>query len=126
MAQHIEWLIQQRVLYCTLEGIVDHATFIKFNAEVASHIEDGIEPVHLVSDLRDVKFHTVSIRSISNTTAIRNPKVGYVIVLGANQFIKFTIDAVRIITNTKISMVNTMEDALDLLWDLDASLPRTL
>lgn len=126
MPHHVEWLIHQRVLYFNLEGIIDRDAFIKVNDLVAAQIEEGIEFVHLVADVRDQKFHTMSVTWIAHNTAIRHKKVGYVMVLGANTFLKFTTEAVRIITRAKIRSVDTIEAALAELWNLDKSLPRQL
>lgn len=126
MPPHIEWLISERVLYFNLEGDVDRACFSAVNAAVAAFVLEGQAPIHLVADIQDLRSLSMNVQWISKTTAIRSERVGYIMVVGAKGFFNFTTKAVRLLTKTKIHMVATIEDALAELWDLDASLPRSL
>src|SRR6185369_1088023 len=102
MSSEVKWLIPQRVCYFWMAGNISRKEFRDINDAVAVYIKEGQAPIHLIVDISALKWLAMNVQWIAKTTAIRNKKVGYVLVIGANGFFVFTTDMVRSITKAKI------------------------
>src|SRR5687768_12855119 len=124
MANEVKWLIVPRVGFFSMEGDISSTEFLRINNEVAALLEGGQAPIHLIADVSKMKMPPMDIQWIARKTAVRDEKVGIVIAVGANGLLKFIAQMVKNLTKSNIHMVDSMEEAYELLEKLDASLPK--
>jgi hypothetical protein len=117
------YYIDKRIIY---QHIYGEATLedLKANLEGTNIlIEEGIAPIHVISDLREVVKFPMNINQLKDLyTMSPHPKMGFTILLTNSTVLRFFISIIVQFVKTDYKMVNNYEEALDLLRRIDPTL----
>lgn len=123
MPHKMSWLIEKRVLQIEYDGLVDKAEVQFINAELDRYLNEGIHPVHILSDntkMEKVEL-TVSLARES-FTAMKRPGWGWVIVIGMPRLVRFFAEVFATQFGVKIKIALDADEAMQILKKQDLSL----
>ena len=123
MAYQIEWQIPQRVILVTYTDQITVEDLAGVNQELAVFHEEGIAPIHVISYLQTNKFPTnvKTIKEVMNILSFE--KWGWYIVAGfENSLGRFLMTMISNAFSVKAKATNNLEESLEVLQRLDASL----
>lgn len=127
MPHKIAWRVNKRVLHIQYDGNIDKAELMQLNTELQSYIDHGTAPVHVISDHTNMTKIDISLRSIrENLDVMRSKELGWVLVVGADGVTNFFAQTVTSAFRLKVRMVDSVEDAWDVLRKQDAALPEKM
>lgn len=127
MASKNSWLIENRVILSTFSGEVSLEDLQAHDLDMLKHIEAGEAPVHVVCDITAMVRYPSNIAAITRSARqhLTHPNMGWFIATGMqNPFLSFIAD---IVANTsylklKLKKAHTIEEALDMLQQVDTRL----
>ncbi len=119
-----EWLVEGRVLMTRLKGNISVDEMLQSGQEGTALIESGSAPVYALVDLTAMEhFPTrlVDVKQISDQGT--SPKLDHIIIYGIpNRFIAFLATMFTQFIRTRYKVVDTQEDALALVDELESRL----
>jgi hypothetical protein len=119
----LEWLQDKRIIHEILIGQLDLNSSMAAAAETEKMLKEGIAPVHLIVDVTQMDKGLTNIRSVNSVNDyMKDPKLGWVVVVGANTVVKFISSIVSQVTRFRLSNANTVADAVAFLKKQDPSL----
>lgn len=119
----IAWLIPQRVIYVRAWGRHDATTIRVYSAEARKFIEQGIAPVHMLTDDRDVTMMPTLTTVQDALSFARDPNMGWIVTVGTkNRMIQMGSRLISRIFGVNYNRVETIEDAIAFLTNKDATL----
>jgi hypothetical protein len=123
MAIDAGWYQDKRIVFGHFVGDLSTEDLINWGKLAESYIEAGIAPVHLVVDIRQMgKFPQQVTLLMSALTYLRNPKLGWNVIVGTSMIVGVLAQIVASITSTKYRNAPSLEDALDYLQRVDSTL----
>lgn len=121
MAYSVEWYIPKRVILITLNDVTIEDVR-RTNQRVRELIVEGESPIHSITDVLQMKSVPVDLGLIKQDYPLASPKVGWVIMVGANPVAKFIANIVAKTSGSRLKMVSTFDEALAFLKSQDDSL----
>ena len=124
MATQTSWYIKDRVVLCRVDGNFTLDEIKQASDEIKSLLEQGRRPVHVISDVRELKEYPIRLGDIKNSTEyLRHPAMGWQIVVShQNQLIRFLATVLGQAVHVNIRVVSTMEEATAVLERIDQGL----
>lgn len=124
----IEWLIENYVVLSTSHGSVTVEESIQSNEELLKFVHLGYaatgKKVHTVSDAKKVLKQPSPLEVRNVFTYLTDPACGEVVVGGiGNPLLYFFAKVVGTVVNVKVSMYDSIEQALHALQAKDSTLP---
>lgn len=125
MPYQLTWRVPQRVIYEQLSGQIGIGDIQDIQDLFHQYLAQGQAPVHLIVDMREVTDYPLNLAQIKNQmiTTDRTP-LGWIMIVNQNPMPKFlTSVATQLsITNTRLRMVDSPEQAFALLQEYDPAL----
>lgn len=125
MPSKTRWLLENHVLFSLHSGVMSDEDIQKMDAETIAFLETSpAQQVHHIIDARAIT-KAASIRQTMQVKAPYHPRTGWVITIGATQnpLVRFLTALVTSATKLRYRETATLEAALTLLQQLDATLP---
>jgi hypothetical protein len=123
MTHKSSWLIDKRVMLLEYEGNVDKNEIRQLNEELNRFLDEGENPVHIISDNSNMGKADLSIQLAREAfTAMKKPGWGWVIFVGVDRLIRFFAEVFATQFGIKIKIAANREEALIILKKLDLTL----
>jgi len=124
MSSQLNWLLENRVILTFNQGIVTDQDMFDNDEPVTAYMNQCSAPlVHMIVDHRK-GIGTPSSKAMAQLNWPKHPKMGWIILVGmANPFQKFVVAVTSNFFKTRMRMLNTMDEALDFLNQVDSTLP---
>lgn len=124
MSSQVSWLLEQRVILTYNEGVVSDQDMYDNEGLILDYLNQCSVPlVHMVVDHRK-GIGSPSSKTLAQLSWANSPKLGWLILVGmANPFQKFVVTVASNVFKTRMRMLNTMDEALDFLNQVDSTLP---
>ena len=117
------WYIERRVIFQRIYGDVTLADLEKNLHETNELLEAGISPIHVMCDVREISKFPMNINQLKDLYQMApNPNAGFTILLSSSSVLRFFLSIIVQIVKTDYKMVNTDEEALELLRRIDPTL----
>ncbi|MEZ4669996.1 MAG: hypothetical protein R3E39_18995 [Anaerolineae bacterium] len=129
MPFQISWYIEKRVILAQFLGDITLQEAEEASAKVATLVEFGEGPlVHLIADASGMqKFPTqLSLLNGGASQHLRNPKLGWTIVIGSNGMIRFVSSIMTQVTRVRFRMLPSIEQGIAFLAEQDGSLKELI
>ncbi len=122
------WLVDKRIVLVSYTGDIDKNELQAVNAELTNYVEEGIAPVHVISDNTNMGNIPLDVKTLQNSFGVmNNNKWGMVCVVGADTMLRFFV---QIITSSfrlkKVGIVKTVEEAHQKITAYDSTLEPTI
>lgn len=132
MASQYIWQLKGRLIYVRLSGIVDEVDLRKGNAIVSQYLAESNDyPVHILFDCTEVERITFSVVQVRNELHyLQHPSLGWVVIFGMAGVVErvgeFLTTVIARLTGLQVYSVNTLDEGLAFLRQMDPSLPDWL
>jgi hypothetical protein len=125
VAESVTWKIHQRLIYVKFEGHVSINDIAQATAKVTPSIREGQAPVHVIADMLQVDRYPREFSKLAGAIPhLAEPNLGKTVLVGTNnQLVKLMVDVIRHAVQIDLRMVESLEKALDLLYEADPTLP---
>lgn len=123
---NVDWIIQSRVIL--FQGIGDQTmeTITEAIEKLTSLLDQGIYPVHVISDNQQVGNFPKDIKALKMLMT-QHDNSGISLSVGGNKFEKFISTLLTYYSNgSQLIFKDSINDALAYLYKVDASLPHDL
>ncbi len=112
MPHEAQWLAGKKVIHMKYTGIVEREELSELNNILSTYIEDGEEPIHIITDLTDMDKLNVDMKSLRTTfTIMWDTRWGWIMIVGADPITKFFGQLVSHAFGKKMRIVKTLDDA---------------
>lgn len=119
-----QWLVEGRLYVFHIWGDLTLEEMKQGSDEAIHYVRSGQPPVHSIIDFRNVTSYPKSISDLKNAADImKEPNLGWVLLLTNDRIFSFVGDLISQMTRKNYKSVKTPEEAIDLLWKVDQSLP---
>ncbi len=124
MSSQVSWFLEKRVILTYNEGVVTDEDMFANDQPIIDYLNQCTVPlVHMIVDHRK-GLGSPSSKALAQLSWPKHPKVGWMILVGmANPFQKFVVTVTSNFFKTRMRMINTMDEALDFLNQVDSTLP---
>ena len=123
MPYNISWCEEKRVFCIELTGELTDEQWTSIVAIDTLHIEEGIAPIHVIIDVSELDSFPTNVRkTASYASHLRDPRLGWAVVVGGNPLLDFVASLLSQITGFKLTKSATVEDALIFLRKQDNTL----
>ena len=123
MSYNISWCEDKRVFCVRLTGELTDEDWAKVVVIDTRHLEEGIAPVHIIIDVSELDSFPTNVRqTASYASHLRDPRLGWAVVVGGNPLLDFVASLLSQITGFKLTKSGTPEAALEFLRTQDATL----
>jgi hypothetical protein len=124
MAYRIEWLVEGRIALTYLSGLITLEETLTFDRDILPYLEQAQPPlVHLLFDTSALE-QLPGITTLNKFQWPKHPRVGWVISYPQpNPLIAFLTYLMAQIFKSRNRTMNTLEESLAFLNDVDATLP---
>ncbi len=127
MPCEIRYLVEQRVIVTRLYGRLSHEDSEQFNRQNIDLIRCGDGQVHIIFEIEDLQHIELNVRQmLSLMSFTREPGLGWVVIVGGNQFAKFLGTLVLQAGSVNHRFVRNSQEAFDLLKHLEPDLDFVL
>ena len=124
MAYTVNWLVDKRVLMLKYHGVVTGENLANLNQELAQFLQEGEQPVHIISDDTSVEKNEAHLNDFrKNFAAMTKPGWGHIIIINASTFTKFIGGVMGSALRINLKILSDMDAAEDYLREKDATLP---
>jgi hypothetical protein len=114
------WLVPERVILSTLVGKTTLDDIAGSDKEVLAMLDVGTPPIHIIVDCTNLESVPVNLTQvIARMTHLHDPNLGNVVAFGVNRWVRFMASAIFPFTKTHLQFVNTQEEALASIKQLD-------
>ena len=124
MRHKSQWLVDKRVLLVSYTGDVDKAELQAINAELTDYVEEGITPIHIISDNREMGSIPLDVKTLQNSFGVlNNRKWGMICVVGADTMLRFFVQVVSSSFRLKkVIIVTSVDEASQKIMAYDSTL----
>jgi len=117
------YYIDKRVIYIPFEGDITAEDGLALSNYAIELIRSGIAPVHYIADARNLKSIKLNLKQLSDaSTFLREPNLGWVIVLGGSPVARFLSSAIMQVKHKNFHFGDSVEDAITTLRRVDTDL----
>ena len=123
MALEPGYYVDKRVIYIPFEGDLTAEVGLALSNLAVELIRSGIPPVHYIADARNLKSLKFNLKQLSEvSTFLREPNLGWVIVLGGSPVARFLSSAIMQMKHQNFHFGDSVEDAMTTLRRVDLNL----
>jgi hypothetical protein len=124
MPSQLSWYLENRVMQIVNHGDVADQDLFDIDESVIQYIDQSSAPlVHLIVDHRNGN-NAPSAKGLTQLNWPKNPRLGWTILIGLkNPFQRFVTVVAANFFKIRLRLVNTMDEALDFLNEVDSTLP---
>lgn len=127
MSVDYNWYIEKKVILGRVSGIVTTEMADEVNLYLNALLNAGDPPVHYINDVTQVENFNINATKLPNMMDfIKHPNLGWTVIVGANQLIKVVGNIFMGVANMKFKTADTLEEAMQILRNVDNSLRETL
>jgi proteasome lid subunit RPN8/RPN11 len=124
MSAGVTWLIEHKLLLVNTWGKVNVDELSAMDSRISDMLDNSQEPlVHGIHD--HTRAESIpSAKDLMQVKAGKHPRVGWLIIVGLdNKLMKFFVSATGQVLNIRLRFMDTVEEALTFLQDIDSTLP---
>lgn len=127
MPYHYEWLQPSRVIFCYVYGDQDFDDAAKSVLILESMLDQGTKPTHYIVDTRhNTRLPTTNIRQFRKMMSfVRHPQLGWIVAVVRHPVTSYVFALVAKLTRVQYRAVETPDEALDFICNLDATVTIT-
>ena len=125
MPYQISWQLEKRVLMVKLFGILTDQESTEVGEINSRHIQEGIAPVHIIVDARDLDKFPTNLRQNSQFMGyLSTPSLGWVVAIGIanNMLARFAVTVISQVIHFRLAQRDNMTEAIRYLESQDATL----
>ncbi len=122
MPYEISWYKDKRIIHARFYDTLTLEEMRSFFEELKRFRESGVDPVHVLSDVRSLKRFPMSLPAIREVIPVLDGLGVDVLVGDHNPMIQFMVTVVAQFSNLELRQARTIDTALDILARLDPSL----
>lgn len=127
MSYTVEWYIENRVILAKFEGDLTKEVIEDANRDIKQKLEEGTAPVHYLCHVADVTGISVSAFELpSIADFIKDPKMGWSVVIGGNQVLNLIANITSVPVQTKFKTAHDTEEGMKILQKVDESLRESV
>lgn len=119
MKQLRKWLVEDKVIFTCIIGELNVTDFPDLDANIISLLEASpYDHIHILTDI-SMMTTMPNILQMSKLKYITHPKMGFFITQGRNPIEQFIGQTVGQMLKTKYKFVNTLEEGIEFLSNID-------
>lgn len=123
MSHTIQWYQQGRIIKSAFQGVLTIDEMKQVSDEAIVLLGQGQAPVHIITDLHEMKQFPTNIMQAKDTLAyFSHPSMGWHVFYGAPTLATSLISVFGKVTNAHARAFRTEEQALKFLMEQDATL----
>ncbi|MEP6988282.1 MAG: hypothetical protein ABI970_21940 [Chloroflexota bacterium] len=124
MSVGVTWLVEGHLLLLNSWGKVNVDELAEMDTRIGTMLENAQVPlVHGIHDHSRAQ-QIPSAKDLMKVKAGQNPRVGWLIIIGLdNKLMKFFVSVAGQVLNIRLRFMNSLEEALVFLQDIDSTLP---
>lgn len=124
MSAGVTWLVENKLLLVNTWGKVNVNELSEMDSRISEMLETSQAPlVHGIHDHSRAES-IPSAKDLMQVRAGKHQRVGWLIIVGLdNKLMKFFVSATGQVLNIRLRFMNTVEEALAFLQDIDSTLP---
>jgi hypothetical protein len=125
MSIQLSWYLENRVMLLVNHDQNTDQDMLAIDQPMINYLNQSNAPlVHVIMD-NIGSTYTPSIKVLKTLQYPKHPRLGWLILIGLiNPFQRFIAAVVTTFFKTRLRMVNTMDEALDFLNEVDSTLPE--
>lgn len=119
MERRLLWLVEDRVIYSSTKGALTVEDFPVLDADIISMMEASTaSQVHILTDISEMTTMP-NVLQMAKLKYITHPKIGFFVTQSRNPLEQFVGKTVGQMLKTKYKFVNTLEDGVRFLTQID-------
>lgn len=125
MAYSVRWQIPKKVIHIQFSGEVRLEEARSLTLELLKMVEEGQDPVHLITDQSKVSISAINTMGLVDTFSplLKNTKLGWCLFYGTqHRFIYFITQVISNLSRIKYRQVANLEAGLAFLQEKDHTL----
>jgi hypothetical protein len=124
MPYELKWIIPNRLIVQRYYGAVTIDELNRSEVDLKTLVDtEGIAPVYLLVDVRDVQFNLLTIKQMSDNAKLpRSLKLGISAVVTTSALIRFASSLIGQVIHAEVRLYNDYNEALDYLLQLEPDL----
>ena len=127
MAYETEYYVDQRVIYNRFTQQMSAEDAEGANSSTLDLLREGDAPVHVIIDVSALDLIAIDLKELTATVDFpRDNKVGWVIVVGDNPLARIVGSLVMQDGHVKSRFVESLDEAVNILERMDATLQHAL
>lgn len=112
MSYKIYWLVENCVLHICYSDNIEDQDLPEINERLKEYLNKGESPVHVISDLSELKRLQPSLKTSQQLLPIlRDKRWGWIIIVGANPMVQFFSTFVTQFFQKKMYTFKTVDEA---------------
>ncbi len=119
----VSWLVDKRVTYTRMYGVMTAADLRGLKIVLEEYIAQSEQLIHLISDATDTIRTEMSLKDLQNTEYADATNLGWAIFVNPNMLHRFFASVVTQLRGKRGREFATMEQALEFLQNIDETLP---
>lgn len=127
MTINIRWLVEKRVIYCTMEGTLSVELLQMTSQQIIERLNQGEQKlVHILFDLSMTQSVSLQMGLIGETVRpfMTHPNIGWIIAFGTqNGMIRMISSIVSQTFRARFRFYPQRDEAIHMLQSLDTTLP---
>jgi hypothetical protein len=124
MAYEISWLVEQRLILITFNGVLTQEDLFALSKDAFDMAEAGTAPVHSISDGTHMTATEVGIGDLKKVMGNRSTKSGWSVTVTPGRMDRFLASIANQLLGMKSRHFATLQEAIDFLKDIDPTLPE--
>ncbi len=126
MGYQLSWLVEDRVMFCYVSGVMTRDDMVLLIDDVATRIRNGKPPVHYIGDSTQLEKLDLTVRDIHLLFRFirRPPESGWNLDVTTNRFTRFVGGIASHLAGIRYRQMNSIEDAITYLQQADLTLPE--
>jgi hypothetical protein len=121
------WIIPKRVILSEISGVFNEADMRAEDEEAVKMMNDGDAEATAIHWIISVTGFTggVNINEMRSTAALRHPRLGWTVMVGIkNPLLQMFGTIIAQVFKVRTRQVDTLEDALIFLYEVDSTVPK--
>lgn len=129
MSYQVSWLVEKQIILAKMFDEITLESLVTMDNDLREHLRTGQADrlIHMIVDVLDVTKHPMNVAQLNQVTnARREANMGWLIIINDNQFIKFIVNIITQLTQTRFRNFQSIDEALEFLKSQDSRLDWSL
>ena len=123
MPYQVNWYQDKRIIFNKLYGAFDFESATEASRRVSQLLAEGNAPIHLIVDMTELQSFPTNVTKLNDmTTYLKNPSLGWVVVIGGNTLSKFVVNVISQVIKFRVAQRFSMNEAIQFLQSNDVTL----
>ena len=127
MAYQLSWMIPNRIILVEVNGVIDEGSVRTFDQTMLTMLDEGDADAALIHHI--MVFGEIvgrpNLKLLTSVTYPQHPRNGWMITVGNNNpLIRMVNGLAAQILQMRVAGIDTVEEALELLYEMDSTIPR--